>query len=117
MGFLFLRIFFVLSDWGLIFHIESRGMFRITLKISGFSVHNSSLGQTRLCPRDCSIEKQRFFVILRHFLEHFRLLSAVLHHHFLSVLATQQQLKRVYLPAPCLLPEDYSRIAYSVELL
>ena len=83
-GFLSWRIFLGLSDWGLIFHIESRGgMFRITLKLSGFYASYSSLGETRLCSKECSIVKQRFCVILRLFLEHFRLLFAVLHHHFL----------------------------------
>lgn len=71
-----------------------------------FYAFYSSLGQTRLCPKECSIVKQRFSVILWHFLEHFQSFSAVFHPRFLSVLANRQRLGRVCLPALCLLQED-----------
>ena len=82
-----------------------------------FAVSYSSLGETRLCSKECSIAKQRFSVILRHFLEHFWHLVMLFACYLLPVLAIRQQLKRAYLPVPCLLPEDYSRIVYLTELL
>ena len=93
-SFLFWRIFLGLSWRFQRFHIDPQdGMFRITLKISCFSDSYSSLGETRLCPIECSIVKQRFSAILWHFLEHFQSFSAVLCPHFLSVLAIRQRLK------------------------
>ena len=67
----------MLSRRGLEFPYRALGgMFRVPLKLSVFSASYSSLGETRLCSRECSIKKQRFYVILRHFLEHFRLFFA-----------------------------------------
>ena len=109
-GFLFWRIFLVLSWRFQRFHIDPQGMFRITLKISGFSDSYSSLGETRLCSKECSIVKQRFSVILWHFLEHFQLLSAVLHHHFLSVLAIPKRLKQSFFRSSLLFPAYSSRV-------
>ena len=57
-----------------------------------FSVYYSSLGQTRLCPKECSIAKQRFSVILWHFLEHFWRLVMLFAGYFLPVLAVRQRL-------------------------
>ena len=81
-------------------------MFSTTLKISVFTVSYSSLGQTRLCPKDCSIKKQRFSAILWHFIEHFWRLVMLFAGYLLPVLAIRQRLVTSCLPALGLLPED-----------
>ena len=90
-GFLKFSDLIRLSGPVLDFNIDPQGvMFRIHLKLSVFTVSYSSLGQTRLCPKECSIAKQRFFVILWHFLEHFWCLVMLFAGYSLPVLAVLQ---------------------------